>query len=275
MPIKSNITDRRHRSEKYKREITLISGGLANPSAFPNGKITVYPWDSNIDNWLSENASTRVGPERDRLMFDLLAKLCNLNGCPLEEFCLGDVNTVLLVARSISERNKIIYVTTCPSCGAEDQGELNVPDDMVPVGQKKAAEYKGFDEVTLEDSKDVVAVRPLRIRDTLTILGREPETKKRLDDRLAHDIAPIVSINGTQPDRIEELVEWHNSLPPHDVKQLENFIEANNPHLSMSVAHQCENQLCRHVYEHKLAIDQEFFRSGRMGTPRRAVAANL
>ena len=274
MPIKTNITDRRHRNEKFRRVVTLVSGGFANPTAFPNGQITVLPWDSNIDNWLGENATTRTGLDRDRLMFDLLARLCNLNGCPVEDFILGDVNTVLLVARSISERNKIVYATTCPSCGTEDEGELSVPEDLQVVAPKKS-DYKGFDEVTLEDSQDTVSVRPLRIRDTLAILGRAPEVKKLISDHQANAVAPIVTINNTQPDRVEELVEWHNSLSPHDVKQLETFIDENTPHLNMKVLHKCDNALCRNVYEHRLAIDQEFFRAGRMGTPRRTVAANL
>jgi hypothetical protein len=274
MPIKSNVTDRRHRNEKFKRVITLVSGGFANPTAFPKGEITVLPWDSNIDNWLDENASTRIGADRDRLMFDLMAKLCNLNGCPVEDFVLGDVNTVLLSSRSITERNKLIYTTTCPACGTEDQSELNVPEDLQPIAAKPA-DYKGYDLVTLADAKDIVAVRPLRVRDTLTILGRTPEAKKLIDDHMAHAVAPIVTINDTQPDRIEELVEWHNSLSPHDVKQLEEFVENNTPHLNMRVVHQCDNAMCKNVYDHKLVIDQEFFRSGRMGTPRRALAANI
>lgn len=272
MPIKSNITDRRPRSEKFRREIQLISGGYACPAAFPGGKITILPWDSSIDQWLSDSSNEATGAARDRILYDLLAKLCILGPCKLEDFVLGDVNTVLLVARSIANLNKIEYLTKCPACGQEEIDSIVVPDELKPVGQK-SANYNGFDTITLPESKDVVAVRPLRIRDTLDVIGRTPEAKAKISDSQAMQIAPIVSINDTTPERIDELMEWHGWLHPLDVTALEQFQEDNTPHLSQELTQQCGK--CKAIYMHKLVIDQEFFRSGRMGTVGRALAANL
>ena len=270
--LKSNISDRRPRSEKYRRKIKLISGGYACPAAFPNGEITVLPWDSAIDHWLSETSDSAQGAARDRILYDLMAKVCLLGECKLEEFVLGDVNSILLVARSIANMNKVEYVTTCPSCGEQDVDEISVPDELKPVGAKDA-NYKGVDVVILDDSKDAVAVRPLRIGDSLAIVGRAPEAKKRISDMLAITLAPIVSVNDGQADRIEELVEWYNWLHPHDIKQLEDFCDANTPHLSQDVAQQCGK--CHAIYPHRLVLDQNFFRSGRMGSLGRALAADL
>jgi DNA-directed RNA polymerase subunit M/transcription elongation factor TFIIS len=272
MAIKSNITDRRSRREKYKKEITLISGGFAKPEAFPDGKITVYPWDSATDAWLTEAATKASGPERDRLLYDLMARVCNLNGCPLEDFVLGDVNAVLMTARSIANQNRIQYLTLCPKCGHEEVAEIQVPEELKPVAQKPT-DYVGHDTVTLDESKEVVDVRPLRIRDEIMITGRSAQERERVSNHIAHIIAPVVTINSTQADRIEELMEWYESLPPHDSKQLEVFIEDSTPHLSQELPHKCEE--CGNLWAHRLVLDQEFFRSGRMGTAGRALAANL
>ncbi len=270
MPIKSNITDRRPRSEKFQRKIKLISGGYACPQAFPNGEITVLPWDSATDKWLTE--ASQNNQHRDRILFDLMARLCVLGPCKLEDFVLGDVNTVLLVARSISELNKIQYLATCPVCNEEEIDEIRVPEELRPIGEKKP-DYGGTDSVTLDECKDVVAVRPLRIRDTLAINGRTLEAKRLIDDHLAHIIAPVVSINESTPDNVSELVDWYNALHPHDAKQLEEFHDSITPHLSQTIAQQCSR--CKHTYPYHLKLDPDFFRSGRVGTAGRALAADI
>lgn len=270
--IKTNISDRRPRREKFKREVVLLSGGCACPTAFPDGKIVVYPWDSTTDHWLTETASKATGHDRERLMFDLMARVCNLNGCALEDFILSEVNSVLLVSRAIQNQNKVAYVATCPKCNQEEDAEVLVPDDLQPVGAKTPA-YKGVDTLTLTACTDVVEVRPLRIRDHLLIVTRTAEHKDRLDDRLASLLAGIVTVGGSQPDRIDELVEWYLALPPQDAVQLEAFLDNSTPHLSQDITHKCDK--CGNLWEHRLALDQDFFRSGRSGTPRRALAANL
>ena len=272
MAIKSNITDRRSRREKFKREITLVSGGFAKPDAFPGGSITVYPWDSSIDAWLTDAANKATGTDRDRLLYDLMAKVCNLNGCPLEDFVLGDVNTVLMTARSIANQSRIQYMTKCPKCGQEELDTVQVPEELQPLAQK-AAGYKGLDVITLDESKEIVEVRPLRIRDELAIAGRGAPERERISSHIAHIIAPVVTINATQADRIEELLEWYESLSPHDSQQLENFIEASTPHLNQELPQKCDS--CGNLWTHRLVLDQEFFRTGRMGTAGRALAANL
>jgi hypothetical protein len=268
--IKSNVTDRRPRSEKFQRKIKLISGGYACPEAFPNGEIVVLPWDSDTDRWLTEASQT--SKHRDRLLFDLMARLCILGPCKLEEFVMGDVNTILLVSRAIAEMNKVQYLTICPACAEEEIDEITVPDELKPVGQK-SIDYKGTDTVTLDESKDVVEVRPLRIKDNLEIAGRTPEAKALIDDHLAHIIAPIVSIGGGQPDRLDELVQWYRALHPHDAKQLQDFQDANTPHLSQEIAQECSR--CKHLYPFHLRLDTDFFRSGRVGTAGRALAADI
>jgi len=272
MSFQSNVTDRRPRREKFKQEIALISGGFACPSAFPGGKITVYPWDSTIDAWLNDAATKSSGPEREILLYQLMAKVCNLNGCKLDDFVIGDVNTVLLVARSIANQNKIQYLTACPKCGHQEMAEVLVPNELTPIAPK-TADYKGTDLVTLDEGKDKVSVRPLRVRDEIAIASRPPEAKEHISSHVAHVLAPVVSINDGQPDRLDDLLEWYLALSPHDAKQLEDFIEEASPHLSQELPHKCDE--CGNSWFHRMVLDQEFFRSGRMGAARKPVEANL
>lgn len=270
--IKTHITDRRPRREKFKREIKLISAGYYNQTAFPDGKLIVYPWDSTTDSWLTEAVSKATGEERDRVMFDLMAQVCNLNGCKLEDFLLGEVNSVLMTARSIQNKGKVIYVAICPRCAVATEESINVPDELEPIGAK-TKDYKGTDTIVLESCRDAVEIRPLRVKDHLTVITRTPESKLRVSDNIALTLATIVSIGGSHADSIDELIEWHAALPPEDLAQLEKDIDRLTPHVSQYLPHKCEK--CGNEWQQHLLLDQDFFRSGRCGSPRRALAANL
>jgi predicted Zn-ribbon and HTH transcriptional regulator len=270
--LKTNVTDKRPRREKFKVQIKLPSGGFANRTAFPDGMITVYPWDSLIDAWLTEATQKAEASDRPLILYRLMEKVCNLNGCKLEDFVLGDVNAVLLTARSIQNSNTVEYVAVCNNCGAEETERVKVPDELALIGGKDQS-YTGSDSFTLPECKDVVEVRPLCIRDEIAITTRTPENKKLVSDFIAHTIASVVSVNSTQPDRIEELVEWFMSLSPADAAFLEEQQDKLSPHLSQELPQKCEQ--CGNVFPFRLVLNEEFFRSGRIGATRRALAANL
>jgi hypothetical protein len=264
--IKSNVTDKRSRQEKYKQVIPLPSGGFTNRSAFPDGKITVYPWDSLTDAWLTEASQRATETEQGHLLFKLLEKVCNLNGCPVTDFVLGDVNAVLLTSRSIQTENQVNYTATCPSCGHEEQDDVKIPDELEIVGAK-GQDYKGTDKITLPTCLDVVELRPLRIGDVVTIATRTPENKKVVSDHVANLIAPIVTINDTQADRLEELVEWYLALPPKDAAFLESETDRLSPHLNQHLPHTCDR--CGKSFDFRLIIDAAFFLTGRLGAARK------
>jgi hypothetical protein len=270
--FKTNLTDLTPRREKFKKVIQLPSGGFANRAAFPDGKIIVFPWDSSVDAWLTETSLKAAPKERDQVLFRLLEKVCNLSGCKLGDFVLGDVNAVLMTARSIQNACHVEYVTTCPTCGQEEADKVMVPEELALIGGKDQS-YPGTDTITLPVCKDVVELRPLCIRDEIDITGRSPESKALLSDHIAHLIAPVVAVNSTQPERIDQLVEWYMALPPHDARELEEKSDQLAPHLSQELPQKCDR--CGNIYNFQLRLDQEFFRSGRSGQARRALAANL
>ena len=253
MALKSNLPSLTPAREKFKRDVKLLSGGFSAPDAFPDGMITVYPWDSNVDDWLMERSK---GGRKDQILFDLLPKICNLNGCDIKKFVVGDINTVLLVARSIPKDNKLILNLKCPKCNHSFTETLPLPDGLEKVGEKPAG-YNGVDVITLPDCKDIVEVRPLLVEDEMAIMSRSD--KKNITDRQAHLISAIKSINATTGD-VAELYAWLMAIHPKDLAFLESQIDLFTPHLGMTVNIQCP--ACGHEFVHTLQLDAEFFRSG-------------
>lgn len=252
MAIKSKMTDLTPGRQKYKQKIKLISGGYASPTAFPNGEITVFPWDSSTDRWLTERAK---GPGA---VYDLVTQLADLNGCPLDKFVLGDVSTVLLVARAIARQNIVEVRPVCPHCRHQHPVDrISVPDELEKLGEK-TADYAGFDSIILPVCGDEVKIRPLIVADERGIVGRSEMQRKDVPDTLARTLAAIVSINDTQADNLTEMVTWWNSLHAKD----QEFITAEEdrlyPHLNTDLAYTCDE--CTRPFKHRMALDQEFFR---------------
>lgn len=257
--IKSNIKNMTPSRQAYRQEITLLSGGYVNPTAFPDGKITVYPWDHEVDEWIQQRGKK---PRRHLMLWELAERLCNLNGCKREQFLVGDVNTVILVARAIVHKNIIRYTPVCSHCGtANAEDSVKVPDELEKVAEKPPG-YPGFDLVILPESQDHVKVRPLTIGDEISIEERTKEQKAIISDDLAQTFAAIVSIGDGaqegQPDSMQELSLWWQALHPADKKALIAGIEKCTPHLSGQITHKCDH--CEKPFLHNLTFDTNFFR---------------
>ena len=255
MAFKSNLKSLQSRRTQYQERIKLVSGGYIKPDAFPGGEITVYPWDSNIDDWFTERL--RKG-NRDTVMFDLCEQLCDLNGCPLDSFLMGDVDTILLVARANRYGGIVEYSYVCPSCGHQMEDNIQVPE-MLETISPKAQDYPGYDEITLPDCLDVIRVRPLQIKDEKIIMERDKTSKALMTDRVMHVLMPIVTINDGKPDAWEDAVRWYNALSPLDAQCLEDKENELYPHLNTALPHQCDQ--CRKQFKHKLDFNTEFFRA--------------
>ena len=77
MGIQTNLKSLTPRREAYKREITLVSGGYYAPKSFPDGKVTVYPWDATVDSWFQERMRQ---PKREHALWEVTSKVANLGG---------------------------------------------------------------------------------------------------------------------------------------------------------------------------------------------------
>ncbi len=249
------MTDLAPRRQAYSQQIKLLSGGFSCRTAFPSGEITVYPWDTTVDDWLSERVKKG---DRNRLLFELVGKVCNLNSCPIEKFVVGDVNTVLLVSRSIRYSNVVEYACACPHCRAATTEKIKIPDELGRIGEK-GPDYAGFDNITLPGCKDIVSIRPLLIGDEFSISDREDAAKKQVSDRVMHILKPITEINDGKPDTLDQLFTWYNALSPSDASFLEDKENEMYPHLDTAIPHVCDE--CDRPFKHTLDFNQDFFRS--------------
>jgi hypothetical protein len=254
MAIITNLKSLAPRREVYKKEITLVSGGFYNQTAFPGGKITVYPWDNTIDEWFQ----TRLRqPKREYALWEVIEKVANMNGAKYTEMPVGDIMTVLMVARSIRSDCIIEYVSVCPACQHRMRDKLAVPAELSKIGEKKA-DYPGYDEFTLPDSKDVVRMRVLTVRDEMVIAERPEEDKKVMSDAEALVIAPIMSVGGGPPESIQEATIWYRALSPKDANFLARQRAVLAPQLDPDIAIECDS--CKHEYKHTLDLQRDFFR---------------
>jgi hypothetical protein len=251
------------RRQAYKREITLMSHGFSNPTAWPGGKITVYPWDSDIDSWVGD-------PKRDakqNLIYGLLEKVVELNGAKADDVVFGEVNALLLLSRAIQYSGNMAYESQCPYCQHKREETIVIPDDLEPLGAKDAS-YPGYDEIKLPICGDIVRIRPLRVGDHRKIEERDAEAKEALPDRIMFILLPVVSIGGGEPETREELLLWYRALHPEDAHFIETEEERLTPHLNNAIPHTCD--ACTRAFTQILMFDQKFFRSGsgrRPGSP--------
>lgn len=254
MAIKTNLTSLTPRREVYKRVITLVSGGYYAPQAFPGGKVTVYPWDSNIDSWFQERLRQ---PKRDVALWEVTTKVANLNGFDYLKMPIGDILTILMVARSILTDCILDYNAVCPKCNRQHPAKVKIPDELEKVGQK-APDYKGTDTITLPETLDVVEVRSLSVSDEIAISERSADERALIPDSLALVLFAVVTVGGGRPDTREEAVTWYNALSPKDSNFLRKERARLTPQLDPDLKVKCDN--CGNDFVHTLDLQRDFFR---------------
>lgn len=261
MAIKTNMKSLQPRKQAYKREVTLLSKGFSNPQAWPEGKITVYPWDSDVDAYLLEQSKGGEG----NLLYGILEKVCSLNGASVDQFVFSEINSILLLSRAIQFDGVIEYESICPFCKATDREVIQIPHELAPVGEK-AVGYKGTDNITLPECNDVVTLRPLLVRDHKKIEERTKDSDwAKFSERHLQIYLGIVAVNDGQPDTIEEVAQWYAALSPADARFLEEQQVLLSPRLDNRIPHKCKK--CERKFFHTLSFDQEFFRPRGGGQP--------
>jgi hypothetical protein len=238
--------------EKFKQRIRLISGGACNRKAFPDGEVTVYPWDLSIDDWVLSQG--RKGSN----LFELVPQVADLNGAAVDDLFIGDATTILLVSRSLRHNSVLEFSPTCPHCNRVNKPEkLKIPDNLRKVSERPI-DWKGTDTITLPDCEDVVVIRPLRVRDEKALEERGAEEVKAVPTLTAHILATVVSINDSTPDNLRELLGWFKAMSANDQDFLNQSIDSCHPRLDNDVEFQCD--FCNEKFVHTLDLSKPFFR---------------
>lgn len=268
MPIKTNLKSMAPRRQQYAKKFQLVSGGYTNRKAWPDGEITILPWDTDVDEWF---VNAQEMGEQD-LLGGVLERVVSWNGASKEDVIVSEMMSILLMARSLTTGGKLHYVSECPVCHNKETEAVVVPDELEPVGAK-SRDYPGYDLITLPHCKDVVAIRPLTLRDDKLIDDRPPEAKIGLSDARLRRLFPIATINDSKPDTLEELNVWYEALPPQDARYLIDQQEMLSPQLNRRIPHKCSR--CSREFHHVIRFDADFFRSGSAGESGTSMAKNV
>jgi predicted Zn-ribbon and HTH transcriptional regulator len=269
MAIKSNIQDFRPTREKFSKKIRLLSGGFTTLDFFPKGEITIFPWDSKMDDWVVKNQ----GLPPNEFLVQAVQRVVPLNQCPVQKLVYSDVQTILLVSRAMRNNSVYAHQAKCPSCGfVHPEDIIRIPDDMEMVGVK-ADGYVGHDTFTLPDCNDEVSIRPLTVGDIQRLDQRTEIENSTVRRELAELLWGVVAVGGGKPDSLEELDRWYGALSPADQLHYNLMRRELDPHLSPEIKYQCNR--CKVEFSVPVQLDSEFFRQRIRKGPVRQVAQSV
>jgi predicted RNA-binding Zn-ribbon protein involved in translation (DUF1610 family) len=265
MAIKSNISDFSPSREKYKRDIDIPSGLWYAKDKFPDGKLTVFPWDMDVNNRFMKILN-RVKSSSIRWQIEMMPLLADLKGLEPKNFLANETALVMMISRALVGNGKIEVEMTCPECGHVNKAKLDIPDNLERIGAKPAG-YIGYDVIRLPSCGDYVAIRPQTLGDILAC-----EERDTLGDSLKGVQMPqpvlqkLYCVYGVgtsaddlgRPDNITEVLKWFNSLPPSDAECYSTSFEEVQPGVSSEVNWTCDS--CGHEFTHRLELNRDFFR---------------
>lgn len=252
MPINTKLTSLVPASERLKKTITLISGGYSLHPEVKDGQLTIYPWDSEVSEWVASSSRAQ-----DPLFSaTLVQKLTRLPSQVMDRFIASELLLVMLVARSLVTKGTVEYRARCPHCQAvQKTSTLKVPEELGVLG-KKDTWYQGFDMIKLPESEDEIKLRPLMVVHLKEIEGRRPPNLSESGANLA---ASIQEVNGGAPTSPEELFSYYLALPPGDVVYLRQKSNELSPALDTVVAHVCDSSRCEKKFSYNLGLHYDFF----------------
>ncbi len=252
MPLNTKLTSLVPASERLKKTITLISGGYSLQPEVQGGQLTIYPWDSEISEWVASSSRAQ-----DPLFSaTIVQKLTRLTGPVMDRFIASELLLVMLVARSLVTQGTVEYRARCPHCQTvQKTTTLKIPEELGTLGKKETG-YLGFDMVKLPESGDEIKLRPLMVGHLKEIEGSRPATLSESGANLA---ISIQEVNGSVPANPKEIFQYYLALPPGDVAHLRQKSNELSPALDTVVAHVCDLPRCEKHFSYNLGLHYDFF----------------
>ena len=257
------------RREAYKRSIPLISGGYYAKAAFPDGLITVYPWDSRTDEWFLEKLR-KTSEERDYAILEVAEKVSALKGLKYGQLLESDAEEIVMVSRAMSTGLQVIFEAECPACNANNKNEIKIPDGLTKVSEKKP-DFNGIETITLPENLDVIEFKHLNIADLIKVNQRSDDSKKEVPTKLALGATCLLSVNGNgtvddkgardgAPTSLQDAIVYLEALSPVDIEYFYQQRVELYPHLDRKVVVECDK--CGHRFDYVLRLTTDFFRRG-------------
>ena len=256
MAIRTNLKDLKSARDRFKTEITLPSAGYSNPTAFPGGKLTDYPWDIATSEWMAEASKT----SEHSFLAKLAQRVTRLSDAATRDLVSSELLLVCMVSRALALPNSSVsYTPTCPHCGTvQPMVTIRIPDALQKEGEK-TPDYKG-DKVTLPESKDVLTVRPLLVGEVEDVLALPTDLRRGFTDSELTLLTAIRAVNETTPDNFAELKTYFQALSPVDIEFLVLELGRIAPGVSTKIKHKCENSRCEKTFDYLLRLGPDFFR---------------
>ena len=265
MAINTKQTSLANARDRFKTVVPLVSGGYASMERLPSGKITVFPWDSSVSEWLATRDTSGEGE-----MHTLAALASKVTGVKVDGLrCLpeGEISMIVMVSRALAfNEQRVIFKPRCPHCGKpQPDASVRVPDDLEVLGQKPS-DYPGYEPAfTLPVNTDELVIRPLLVGDVLDLEDRltdrsDPLMPKDVTELQFRLVSSLVSVGGGKPDNAVEALSYVRSLHPEDTDAWAAKLIAASPSLSSVVKCKCENESCGLPFTHNLNLRRDFFR---------------
>lgn len=261
MAIQTKLKSLVPAADALKRELVLISGGYTVREECPGGKITVFPWDSEVSEWVVEQA------EKDgsgtQFSAAVVGRVTKLPAKTVDKLVASELLVIMLVSRALTSDGSLRYQAKCPHCGyLHPHSSIKVPEQLGVVG-KKPENYPGYDTLILPAAQDEIKVRPLTVRD-VALIEEDVQFNKAsgLSRNSLNTMASIIEVGGGRPDSREELLTYFKALAPSDrewlTMKLNNEI---NPGLDVRIPHTCDKPSCKRDFTYNLGLNYDFFLS--------------
>lgn len=253
MALKTNLQSLVPSSERLKKQIKLLSGGYSLKPEIQDGRITVYPWDTEISEWVVGEADNNS----HNFAACVVQKLTRLPSKVMDRFVVSELLSVMLIARSLTSEGVLEYRATCPHCKQLQSLTKLAVGEMRALGEK-APDYSGTDEFSLPVSKDILKFRPLLVADLDVVATKRPSG---ISETGANTALCIVEVNGGKPDNPKELFDYYLALPPADVDFLREKVTELSPALDTVIPHVCDSKKCEKEFKWNLGLNYDFFLS--------------
>jgi len=246
------------------KEITLPSAGYPYKETLPGGKLLVNAFDWDAERLLYKDPTRSSSKEMLRYI-EVVKRVSSFPKDFDPAYLLeGDLQFILLHARSLSYGEEYSFNSRCPHCRKEEEVAIIIPDGMpvnrYPADFEGTIKYKSTEENEIE-------LRFLTVKDDMECdnLSRQRLSKNAIkkdgydDDYQLNRLSKhLVSVNGGKAENLQEAREWLKSISSIERSEITTFINEVAPGASYRVPIDCIE--CAERYYTVMPIGADFFR---------------
>ncbi len=237
-------------------EIQLPSLGRYYSGKCPDGRIEITPWTTAQEETIIRHSSNPEGSLVDKMIVDNIRLPDEFE---YGDLLLTDQHFVLMKLRAISLTCHYTVDFTCDACKKASQQTFDI-DTLPVVAPDDEEEWNEPFEVFLPDSKKLVKMRHLRVRDQKAIIDwgeKRPGEGGSTDVAIFQLSRKIVSIEGDENLHYMETMDWIRNLIKIDYDVLRTWIQEYETGIDTTVTVTCPH--CRTETPWAIPLSMGFF----------------